>query len=43
MGKIPKYGGYKHGFKTRKKRPGRHSKNPNTKHKLHKRSRGQGT
>ena len=29
MAKKPKYGGYKHIKKTRKKRKGRHSKRPN--------------
>ena len=29
MAKLPKYGGYKHIKKTRKKRKGQHSKRPN--------------
>jgi len=43
MGKLPKYGGYKHDFKTRKKRPGRHAKNYSKRIPRRKLSRGQGT
>jgi hypothetical protein len=42
MAKKPKYGGYIYLAKTRKKRPGRHAKNPNPKHKKIKRYIGQG-
>ena len=42
MAKKPKYGGYKHIKKTRKKRKGRHAKNPNPKHKIPKRYIAQG-
>ena len=42
MAKKPKYGGYKHIKKTRKKRKGRHSKRQNPKHKTVKRYIGQG-
>ena len=43
MAKKPKYGGYKHIKKrARKKRKGRHAKNPNPKHKIDKRYIGQG-
>ena len=42
MAKKPRYGGYKYIKQTRRKRPGRHAKNPNPKHKLYKRYIGQG-
>ena len=42
MAKKPKYGGYKHIKKTRKKRKGRHSKRANPKHKIVKKYKGQG-
>jgi len=38
----PRGYGYVHAKKTQRKRPGRHSKNQNSKHKKYKRSRGQG-
>ena len=40
--KKPRGYGYTHVTKTRKKRPGRHAKNPNPKHKKVKRYIGQG-
>ena len=40
--KKPKAYGYKHIKRTRKKRKGRHAKNPNPKHKVYKRYIGQG-
>ena len=42
MAKKPKYGGHIYLQKTRKKRKGRHAKNPNPKHKIPKRDIGQG-
>ena len=42
MAKKPKYGISVYLKKTRKKRPGRHAKNPNPKHKTYKRYIGQG-
>ena len=42
MAKKPKYGISVYLQKTRKKRPGRHAKNPNPKHKKVKRYIGQG-
>ena len=42
MAKKPKYGGYKHIKRTRKKRKGRHSKRANPKHKTAKKYKGQG-
>jgi len=41
-GKKPKAYGYTHIKQTGKKRPGRHAKNKNPKHKKYKRYRGQG-
>ena len=40
--KKPKAYGYKHIKRTRKKRKGRHAKNPNPKHKKVSRYKGQG-
>ena len=42
MSKPPKYGLSNYIKKTRKKRPGRHAKRPNPKHKHYKRYKGQG-
>ena len=42
MATKPRYGGYKYIKQTRRKRPGRHAKNLNPKHKLYKKYIGQG-